>query len=163
MALLESVPSVSAYCERPAFWEKAGGRQLTDFWVKAGRHETYWIVTAEARPGLAGALSSVDSINVRYIHAESLASHCVWIENWMRILPYLAANARFVNNKLLNDVERMSLAAPTFAEIEREFQPDDIVLVRTAVFILLHRGRIKAKALREQPLGSGIVFRRSLS
>ena len=26
--ILESVPSVSAYCERPTFWEKASGRQL---------------------------------------------------------------------------------------------------------------------------------------
>lgn len=36
---------------------------------------------------------------MRYIHAKSLASRCIWISNWMRILPYLAANARLVNNK----------------------------------------------------------------
>lgn len=160
--LLESTPRVLDYCERPAYWESDGGRQMTDFWVKAGRHETCWVVAADYRLGRAGTLSPSETIDVRYVHARSLASRRVWVENWMRILPYLAANARFVSNRLLTDIERASLAAPTLGEIERDFQPHDIVLVRTAAFMLLHRGRVKADALREQLLSPGTVFRRSL-
>lgn len=161
--LLESIPSISAYCERPVFWKSDSGRQLIDFWVKTGRRETCWIIGADVRRGRAGTLSTAESIEVRYIQAESLASRSVWIENWMRILPYLAANARFVTDRLLTDIERTSRAAPTLGEIEREFQPYDIVLVRTAAFMLLHQGRINANALREHPLSPSTVFRRSLT
>jgi len=161
---LESAPFVHAYCERPAYSLFDGRRQLIDFWVKAGRREACWILAPESRSEGADtvALNPTTSINVRYIHATSLDSRDVWIENWMRILPYLAANERFVSYGLLRDVEQATiLASPTLGEIERDFQSHDIVLVRTAVFMLLHRGRIRADLLRVHPLGPGIPFRRS--
>lgn len=87
--LLESNPRVSVYCERPAYWDRSEGKQLIDFWVKAGRREMCWVVTSESRPRRAGTLSPGENIDVRYIHNKHLVSHAVWIENWMRILPYL--------------------------------------------------------------------------
>jgi hypothetical protein len=126
--------------------------------VKSGRREVCWIVTGESQPGNAGPLNPTDDIEVRYIDARSLASRSVWIENWMRILPYLSANVRFVSDRLLRDMEQASSSGPTLGDIERDFQPHDIVLVRTAVFMLLHQGRVKAPALREQPLDSRTVF-----
>jgi hypothetical protein len=105
-------------------------------------------------------LNLTDDIDVRYIDARSLASRSVWIENWMRILPYLSANARFVGDRLLIDGEQASSSGPTLGDIERDFQPHDIVLVRTAVFTLLHQGRVKAHALRERLLDSRTVFQR---
>ncbi len=160
--LLEGAPRVGAYCERPAYWHHDGGKLLADFWVKTGRREICWIVTDEAQPGRAGSLNPTDDIEVRYIHARSLASRSVWIENWMRILPYLSANARFVGDRLLRDIEQASSSGPALGDVERDFQPHDIVLVRTAVFMLLHQGRVKAPALRERPLDSRSVFRRVL-
>lgn len=160
--LLESTPRVNNYCERPAYWEEVEGRRLTDFWVKAGQRETCWILSDDVRPGRVGTLSSRLDIGVHIVAAPSLASRSVWIENWMRILPYLTANARLVNDRFLRDIERASVASPTLAQLERDFQPNDIVLVRTAVFMLLHRGSIKADALRLLPLGPGTVFRRTL-
>lgn len=160
--LLESNPRVCAYCERPAYWQRDEGQQLTDFWVMTGRREVCWVVTSEPRPGRAGALSPTENIDVRYIHAKSLASRNVWLENWMRILPYLSANARFVSDRLMTDIEQTTSAAPTLGDIERDFQPHDIVLVRTAAFMLLHRGRLRADGLRVQPLGPRIILRRSL-
>lgn len=154
--LLESNPRVSAYCERPAYWDGNDGKQLIDFWVKAGRREVYWIVTAESRSQSPRTLIPDQNINVRYIHARHLLSHAIWIENWMRILPYLSSNAGFVSAQLLADIEQAAAADPTLGDIERDFQPNDIVLIRTAVFMLLHTGRLKADALRRQPLGPSI-------
>lgn len=158
--LLESSPRVLSYCERPAYWHHDDSRQLADFWVKVGPREICWIVTAEPQPARAGVLSGDGDIAVRYVHCQSLASHGIWIDNWMRILPYLCSNERFVSPRVLADVERATVSAPTLGQIERDFQPHDAVLVRTAVFMLLHQGRIKSGALRDQLLGPAIVLRR---
>jgi len=136
--LLEAAPLVTSYCERPAYWQRDGGKLLADFWVKAGRREVCWIVTSDSQPGCAGLLSPTEDIEVRHIDTRRLVSRSVWIENWMRILPYLSANARFVSARLLKDIEQASRLAPTLGDIERGFQPHDIVLVRTAAFMLLH-------------------------
>ncbi|MYN47739.1 hypothetical protein GTP23_22130 [Pseudoduganella sp. FT93W] len=160
-ALLESNPRVLRYCERPAYWHHDNRRQLADFWVKIGRREVCWIVTPTPQPARAGGLSADDDIGVRYVHVQDLAAHGVWIENWLRILPYLASNERFVSERLLLDVEQAVSSAPTLGQLERDFQPHDTVLVRTAVFMLLHKGRIKAKALRDRPLGPAMGLRRA--
>ena len=158
--LLEGTPRVTAYCERPAYWQHDGGSLLADFWVKSGRREVCWIITGDLQPGYAGSLNPTDDIEVHYIDARSLASRGVWIENWMRILPYLSANARFVADRLLRDIEQAALSGPMLGDIERDFQPHDIVFVRTAALMLLHQGRVKAPSLRERPLDSRTVFRR---
>ena len=160
LTFLESNPRVSAYCERPMYWGRGADQKLTDFWLRAGRREICWIVTPTPRPVRAGVLSDDDDIGVRYVHFQNLAAHSIWIENWMRILPYLASNERFVSERLLLDVERATSTAPTLGQLERDFQPNDTVLVRTAVFMLLHRGRIKAKSLRDRPLGPAIELLR---
>ena len=122
-ALLESNPRVFRYCERPAYWRHDNSRQLLDFWVRAGRREMCWIVTPTPQPARAGVLSPDDDIGVRYVHVQNLAAHSIWIENWMRILPYLASNERFVSERLLLDVERATSTAPTLGQLERDFQP----------------------------------------
>ena len=159
--LLESTHRVSAYCERPTYWRQGERQQLIDFWVQVGRRELCLLVTPEPRLPCAGVFSPDGNLAVRYVHAKNLASRNVWIENWMRILPYLSSNARFVSEQLLTDIEQATSPASTLGEIERDFHPHDIVLVRTAAFMLLHTGRLKADALRRQPLGSEIRLRRA--
>lgn len=110
--LLESAPLVQSYCERPAYWEAVEGRRLTDFWVKAGPREACCILADDVRPGRVGTLSSSLDIGVCYVAPGSLASRSVWIDNWVRILPYLTVNARLVNERLVRDIERASVAAP---------------------------------------------------
>ncbi len=159
--LLESLPRVSHYCERPAYLRRNEDRQLVDFWVRAGRHELFWIASAQPRDAQADRVSQTKSIGVRYVFTRNFASRDVWIENWMRILPYLASNARFVSKPLLADIEQATLHGSTLGDIERDFQPHDIVLVRTAAFMLLHTGRLKADGLRVEPLGTQIRLRRA--
>ncbi|MBY0240080.1 MAG: hypothetical protein K2X55_12265 [Burkholderiaceae bacterium] len=159
--LLEGTPWVTCYCERPAYWRHDSGKLLTDFWVRAGRREVCLIVAGESRLGYAGALSPSEDIDVRYIDAKFLASRSIWIENWMRILPYLSANARFVSTRLLKGIEQAARSAPTLGDIERDFQPHDIVLVRTAALMLLHQGRVTARSLRDRALDARTIFRRA--
>ena len=108
-ALLESNTGVSNYCEGPAYLAPNHGRQLIDFWVKAGRREVFWIVVAESRPDSPRTLTPEQNINVRYIHSRHLVSHALWIENWLRILPYLSTNAAFVNTQSLTDIAQVAV------------------------------------------------------
>ena len=161
--LLESDPRVSQYCERPAYWHHDAGKRLVDFWVQAGRRESCWVLSAETngpQPARrrAGILSPGVPVAVRLIDAELLRAQSQWIENWLRILPYLAANARHVDPQLLADAERAATKSTTLGAVERKLHPRDIVLIRTAVFMLLHRGRIKAEGLRRRPLGPGLAL-----
>jgi hypothetical protein len=54
------------------------------------------------------------------------------------ILPYLSTNARFVRDRLIRGMEQASSPGPALGDIERDFQPHDIVLVRTTVSMLFH-------------------------
>jgi len=157
---LESNPRVSAYCERPAYWQAGKSRHLIDFWIRTGHREIALIVSAKSLSGIAGILAPSDKVVVRYLQPKSLVSRDIWIDNWMRILPYLSSNTRFVSDRLLNDIEQAAERAPTLGAIEKDFQPNDVVLIRTAVFMLLHRGKLKANELRFHGLGPQLVLNR---
>lgn len=81
----------------------------------------------------------------------------------MRILPYLSSNSRFVSDRLLNDIEQAAKTVQTIGEIERDFQPNDMVLVRTAIFMLIHRGKLSAYELRFDDLGPRLHLTRVTS
>jgi len=113
---------VTAYCERPAYWQHNDGKLLADFWGNAVRHEACWIATSDSQPESTETLSSSEEIEVRYIDARSLSSRAVWIETWMPILPHLSANARFVSDRLMRGTQQASSSGSTLGEIERDFQ-----------------------------------------
>lgn len=87
-----------------------------------------------------------------------LDTNAQWIENWLRILPYLSANARLVDERLTADVEKVMGSAATLSVIERRLHPLDVVLIRAAVFRLSHQGAVTADGLRRSPLGPRTVF-----
>ena len=66
-------------------------------------------------------LSPTEEVEVRCIDARGLTSRSVWIEDWMRILPCLPANARSVRGRLLGDTEQAAPSRPTLGNIEHDF------------------------------------------
>jgi hypothetical protein len=170
---LESDPRVTGYCERPAYWERDEGRLLADFWVaRASREEilvlergtegSAEVTKAKARRG--GMLSPrvmprrVMPRRVMRVPVGLLDANAQWIENWLRILPYLSANARWVDERLTADVKKAMGSAATLGVIERQLNPLDIVLIRTAVFRLLHQGAVTSDGLRRSSLGPRTAF-----
>lgn len=163
-AYLESNPRISAYCERPTYWQVGEERYLIDFWFRTNHREIGIIIGPKAKPGTAGVLASpLEKVIVRYVQPKSLMLRDVWIDNWMRILPYLSSNSRFVSDRLLNDIEQAAKTVQTIGEIERDFQPNDVVLVRTAIFMLIHRGKLSAYELRFHDLGPRLHLTRVTS
>ncbi|GAB7544024.1 hypothetical protein [Cupriavidus sp. 8B] len=92
------------------------------------------------------------------VDASKLAASRIWIDNWLRMLPSIVATRGLVPVSLLDAVERFVASPQPLLTIEREFSRGDPVLVRAAIFSLLHAGRVSARELRIDPLSWMMTF-----
>ncbi|WP_322062774.1 hypothetical protein [Paraburkholderia sp. J63] len=74
------------------------------------------------------------------------------------MLPYIVANRDLISAALSRAIERFLAHPHRLLEVEREFVTGDSVLVRAALFGLLHAGKISARDLRTQPLSLLTTF-----
>ncbi|MFJ1260003.1 hypothetical protein [Cupriavidus sp. CuC1] len=107
------------------------------------------VIDEEAKKGLE---LSADLLNVRLVDAAEQAASRIWIDNWQRMLPIIVATRGLVTVSVLDAVERFVTSPKPLLAIEREFSKGDPVLVRAAIFRLLHTGRVQAEELRTDPL-----------
>lgn len=154
--LLEADPLVITFCERPGYVQFNGHNRLADFWARyVDRNE---LVILDDRVCFEGDATKPDRTldtqvcSIRWVVPAELAAARVWIENWQRILPCLVANRDLVPPTLPKAIARFLKQPQRLLAIEREFATGDPVLVRTAVFGLLHNGRVSAPELQTQPL-----------
>lgn len=153
--LLEADSAVISFCERPGYVLIDGRRRLAEFWVRYVEREELILLddsafaddTQAARHDLDG-----QAYPVRRVASSELAAARMWIDNWQRMLPYLVANRGLVAPTLLEAIERFLVQPQRLLAIEREFSTGDPVLVRAALFGLLHSGRAHAPELHVQPL-----------
>jgi hypothetical protein len=89
---------------------------------------------------------------VRVVTAADLAARGSWIDNWHRMLPLLVATRDLLPQHLLDCVQRRVREQTPLSLIPHELSTGDPSLVRGAVFELLCTGRLRAPALRCQPL-----------
>lgn len=152
--VLESDPTVHAFCERPGFVQFDGQQYLVDFQVRyADRLELLLLpdpVTGE--DGMARAVLDASAMTVRHVEPAELAASRIWIDNWQRMLPCLIASRGLVPASLLNATERFVATSQSLLDVEREFSTGDPIVVRAALFGLLHAGRVSAPELRTEPL-----------
>ena len=73
----------------------------------------------------------------------------VWADNWRSMLPYLVTNRRLVPPTPLQAMTRFVNRPQRLLAFEREFSAGDPVLVRTALFSLLHSGAVVFYARRK--------------
>ncbi|WP_454830100.1 hypothetical protein [Paraburkholderia xenovorans] len=153
--LLEANPKVITFCERPGYVLINEDRHLADFWVRyVDRDEL--VVLSELLCGshVDASRPEVDAgtVEVRLVGSAELAAARAWTDNWQRILPYLAANRGLVPATLPPAIMQFVDEPRRLLDIEREFLTSDPVIVRAALFSLLHSGRVSASALQTQPL-----------
>ncbi|CAB3750960.1 hypothetical protein [Paraburkholderia humisilvae] len=153
--LLEADPSVIAFCERPGYIQIDRHKRLADFWVRyVDRNELVILHdrSYEVDATKPDRVLDVDTCTIRRVAPADLAAARIWIENWQRMLPCLVANRDLVPSTLPQAIARFVKEPRRLLDIEREFSTGDPVVVRTAVFGLLHNGRVGAPELRTQPL-----------
>jgi hypothetical protein len=153
--LLETDPKVIAFCERPGYVMINGSRLLADFWVHyIGSQEL--VILSETEVDGSATVASCDrqdnELLIRFVAPAELAAARVWLDNWQRMLPYLVTNRGLVPPAQPEAIVRFLKQSRRLLDIEREFASTDPVLVRAAVFGLLHDGRASSYELQTQPL-----------
>jgi hypothetical protein len=157
--LLEANPKVITFCERPGYVLINEDRYLADFWVRYVDHDEL-VVLSELLNGSNVAASRAEPLNeldactadVRLVASAELAAARAWTDNWQRILPYLVANRGVVPATLPPAILQFVDEPRRLLDIEREFLTSEPVIVRAALFSLLHTGRVNAPTLQTQPL-----------
>lgn len=147
---LESDPAVQSFCERPIAWDQNGERQLIDFWVRDRDQETL-LVVGDDRAVPNKGIGKI-SIPVRSVALAELAAARIWIANWERMLPCMIACHTSLTDGLLKAVMRFVTEPMPLSRIERELGIGDPMLLRAAIFTLLHRGQLQAPKLVTEPL-----------
>jgi hypothetical protein len=153
--LLEADPLVIAFCERPGYIQIGGHKRLADFWVRYVDRSELVILddrSCEVAATKPDRVLDVDTCTIRRVAPADLAAARIWIENWQRMLPCLVANRDLVPSTLPQAIARFVKEPQRLLAIEREFSTGDPVLVRTAVFDMLHNGGVSAPELWRQPL-----------
>ncbi|MFS8978887.1 hypothetical protein PO002_31045 [Cupriavidus necator] len=157
---IESDPKVREFCERPGYIQFRGKRGLADFLVTYPDRQELVILPDPIVGGDAKPLANLDAgdRNVRLVHAAELAASRIWVDNWQRMLPCIVATRGLLPASLLRLVKDfVATPQPLFA-IERELSKSDSILVRAAVFQLLHEGRVTAPELRTDTLSLSTRF-----
>ncbi|AKM45306.1 hypothetical protein NL30_36300 [Burkholderia contaminans] len=151
---IEADPAVRSFCERPGFVQIDGQRRLADFWIAYADCQELVILSdslAEA-PRAVRPSEVQDDLPIRSVTSADLAAARAWIDNWRHMLPCLVATRGLVPSALSHAIETFVTTPHALLEIERTFSTGDPMLVRAAVFGLLHAGRIDAADLRTEPL-----------
>ncbi|MGF6934296.1 hypothetical protein OKW41_003435 [Paraburkholderia sp. UCT70] len=152
--MLEADAAINEFCERPGFMAVDGQRCVVDFWARSDERESL-VLLCDAIPACLPQSCrdfDMESFAMRHIDAAERAAARVWTGNWQRMLPVLVAARGLVKRSLSGAIERFLATPQSLMAIEREFSTGDPVLVRAAVFELLHRGRIQAPSLHTESL-----------
>ena len=153
--LLEANPRVTTFCERPGYVLIDGYRRLADFWVRYVDRQELVILSDSAIEGnLMESRRDLDgnALPIRLVAPAEFAAARGWTANWQRMLPYLVTNGGLVPSTLPRAIARFLKQPQRLLAIEREFSAGDSVLVRAALFGMLHNGQVTAPELQTQPL-----------
>ena len=131
---------------------------LAEFWARFATRESLLILANDGMPGVAANVRTISSVPIEIVRDADLAATRMWIANWERILPTLAAHYGRLPQPLLTAVRRFVSAPRQLSCIERENTTGDPTAVRAAVFALLHRGELVAPKLHTEPLSWLTVF-----
>ena len=161
-ALAESSPLVETFCEYPGFVALDGARTLADLWVQGAGREQFIKIEGgtDLTPEFPERVKTYADAEISVVCADWLAQRQVWIDNWLQINPYLVANARFVSSATLDRVATLFDEPRPLFDVEHALRDVDTQLARTAVFMLLHQGRLASDDLAVRPLSVTTVFRR---
>lgn len=160
-AMMESHASVLTFCEYPGLVRFEQKPRIADFVLR--RDDVTEFVVVETKPLTAidaELLEILDPLPVTTVSADALIPYRQWIDNWLRMLPYVTSNGRFLSNEFLDRIERGLASPKPLYAIEYEALPTDPVLTRTAVFDLTRRGRLVSPDLRADELDRHTRFRR---
>ena len=160
-AYVESHSAITRFCEYPGYVIVDGRRLLATFYVEGAKYRQFLVIQddIELVPEHPQRVPTYAGAEVFTVTPAWLAPHKQWIDNWHQINPYIVCNARFISTQML-DVAAHLIAEPMALfdiehALQRRLEPQ---LARTAVFMLLHQGRLASVDLVTGPLSGTTQF-----
>lgn len=160
-AYVESHSAITRFCEYPGYVIADGHRLLATFYVEGPKHRQFLVLEGDIElvPEHPERVPTFGDAEVFTLMPAWLASHKQWIDNWHQINPYIVCNARFVTPQMLDVAANLIDSPMALFDIEhalqRQLEPQ---LARTAVFMLLHQGRLASVDLINEPLSGATQF-----
>ena len=154
-AMLESHAEVSDYCEHPGYVHVNDKRVFANFWLERNGHAEVLLLDSEKslEPENTKRTPTLTGIPIRHVAGKELQAHRMWISNWLSINLYIVSNARYVSQALLDRTLHTLSTRSTLESVEYALRDVERMLVRSAVFMLLHQGKVQSDQLRTHPLG----------
>lgn len=163
--LLESNPQVLAYCERPLIVTDVKPKLIVDFWVKYAKSEELWLIKRDevdklqidkAFPSFV-QWAKTKKLVPRFVLMQHFPVNRAFLENWGSILRDISANKRYVKPKLIKDVREILSQPRSISSICNCIPFEDPVLVRVAIYLLLHSGVANCMDLKESLIGPNSI------
>jgi hypothetical protein len=148
---IEGDPTITGFCERPLVLESSNSRVI-DFWVqRANSEEELWFLLRAAEQAADKEVttpafrdwSQKQGLMPRLLSPDEPALTDAQFRNWGTVLRYLAANRRLLKDDFINGIREACSGGVQLRMLEQRFQQHDPVLVRTALFHLVHCGRVR--------------------
>ncbi len=165
---IEADPSITGLCERPMVVGSQKPPRVVDFWIKRSATEELWLLLRQKeQASLAQGEMLVPAfrswaegagMSVRLLRLEELALCEQLSRNWSAVLHYLAANHALLRPDLIDGLREACRGGAQLQALERRFAVEDPILVRTAVFSLLHQGVVRAGEFASNPIGPSMRF-----
>lgn len=166
--ILESDPDVECYCERPLVIPDTKPKRVVDFWVKRRKNDEFLFLLrpAEIAVGLDDETTipafrtwaKSNRVAIKFIDPTGFRQQKILLTNWGSIIRDLSAFGRFLPPDLCNNVLKTIQSPASLEYLERNFYDVDPVLVRIAVFSLVHRGQAVCRAIDSALLGPFTVI-----
>ncbi|MBC3910936.1 hypothetical protein [Undibacterium umbellatum] len=159
-AFIESHPAITSFCEYPGYVIIDDQQVFATFWVQGDGQQQFLVLEGDIQiePENINSVPTFHDAAVHTVTQAWLASHQQWINNWHRINPYIVSNGRFVTPQILDATAVLFETPVTLFDAEHALRRIDQQLVRTAIFMLLHRGRITSADLTKKPLSGATLF-----
>lgn len=159
-SFIESHPAITGFCEYPGYVIINDQPVLATFWVQGHGHQQFLVLEDDIQlePENITPVPTFRDASVHIVTQAWLASHQQWIDNWQQINPYIVCNRRFITPQILDATAALFDGPIALFDAEHALQRIDQQLVRTAVFMLLHQGRLASDDLTKKPLGGATLF-----
>jgi hypothetical protein len=168
---LERTPAVTWYCERPVVLEEAGKKRVIDFYaIRDGREELLLCPTKmeeedpesclQAWPGFIRWCEH-SGIEIGLVSQNDKERSAVSVGNWSQVIRELVAFRRHVSSDLVSAVASELRMPHQLSALQDLFRNTDPILVKVALFQLLHQGLATGDDLEVAPFSADMVFRAS--
>lgn len=165
-SFIESHSAITRFCEYPGYVFAGDKRMLATFLVEGLQTRQYLVLQddIELVPEHPQRVSTFTQTDVFTVTKEWIDPHRQWIQNWQQINPYIVSNGRYVTPQMLAMVALLFSNPMALFDAEQALQRQmERQLARTAIFMLLHQGKLASDDLKTQALSGATVFRAAIS